>query len=660
VFGKILIANRGEIACRIISTARRLGIATVAVYSEADRDSLHASMADESVCIGPPPSTQSYLQIGRIVEACRETSCDAVHPGYGFLSENPAFPRALADAGLTFIGPPVAAVEAMGDKITSKRIAEKAKVNSVPGHLESLSDADEAVRVARSIGYPVMLKASAGGGGKGMRIAGNDEACRDGFERARSEAASSFGDDRIFIEKFISEPRHIEIQILADTHGNVLYLGERECSIQRRHQKVIEEAPSPLVDAGMRAAMGEQAVALARAVDYHSAGTVEFIVGSDHDFYFLEMNTRLQVEHPVTEAITGLDLVEQMIRIAAGERLDFEQSDVELNGWAIESRIYAEDPWRGFLPSSGRLVRFNPPSGRDVRLDSGVREGDEISVYYDPMIAKLITYGPDRSAAINGMQKSLNEFYIRGIRHNMSFLAAIIKRVRFTSGALSTHFIDEEFPEGFDPGQMNDDEWKILVCVAATIHDRFEYRIMGVGRLMSAEQYTGRRAVVICNGERATQAVITRTGDQDEVSIAGTVCVVDSQWAPGCHVFEGTVDGVCVCVQVDREGIGYRLSTFGVEAVLEVLSPRAAELYARMPIKEAADSSRFLIAPMPGLLVSVAVQAGDEVNQGQELAVIEAMKMENVLRAEQPRIIASVLVAPGESLSVDQPILEFA
>ncbi len=659
MFNKILIANRGEIACRIIRTARRLGIATVAVYSEADRESLHVEMADEAVCIGPPPSTESYLLIERIVEACRSTGSDAVHPGYGFLSENAAFPQALANAGVSFIGPPVAAVNAMGDKITSKKIAEQAGVNSVPGHLQSLSDADEAVEIARGIGYPVMLKASAGGGGKGMRIANNDDECRDGFERARSEASSSFGDDRIFVEKFITDPRHIEIQILGDTHGHVIHLGERECSIQRRHQKVIEESPSPFVDADMRAAMGEQAVALARSVDYHSAGTVEFIVGADRSFYFLEMNTRLQVEHPITEAVTGLDLVELMIRIAAGEALEIAQADVKMTGWAIEARIYAEDPAQDFLPSCGRLVRYQPPIADYVRLDSGVREGGEISIYYDPMVAKLVTHADDRPAAIARMQRALDEFYLRGISHNMNFLAAIVKNPRFAAGQLTTNFIAEEFPDGYDAESMDEQEWRSLVCVAASVHQRLRRRAKGMSGRMSTGPLDLPRQWVVCHGGKRSSVTMSSTGDYDEVVVDGIRMKVASNWLPGARLFKGAIDDVIVCVQVERAGIAYRLAMGGVIAELMVLSPRSAALYALMPVKEATDSSRFLLAPMQGLLVSVAVQSGDEVDAGQELAVVEAMKMENVLRASDHRKVASVLVSPGESVSVDQPIIEF-
>jgi propionyl-CoA carboxylase alpha chain len=659
MFKKILIANRGEIACRIIRTARRLGIATVAVYSEADRDSLHVEMADEAVCIGPAPSTESYLLIERIVDACRSTGSDAVHPGYGFLSENAAFPHALAEAGVTFIGPPAAAVKAMGDKITSKRIAEEAGVNSVPGHLEALSGPEEAVAVSRGIGYPVMLKASAGGGGKGMRVANDDDECRDGFERARSEARSSFGDDRVFAEKFITDPRHIEIQILADTHGNTIHLGERECSIQRRHQKVIEESPSTFVDAEMRAAMGAQAVALARSVDYHSAGTVEFIVGADHNFYFLEMNTRLQVEHPVTEAVTGLDLVELMIRIAAGETLDIAQSDVKMEGWAMEARIYAEDPQRGFLPSCGRVVSYQPPRGNGVRLDSGVREGGEISIYYDPMVAKLVTHADNRPSAIASMRLALDEFYVRGISHNMSFLAAIIKSSRFAAGRLTTNFIAEEFPDGYDAETMDEGEWRTLVCVAASVHQRLCQRARGIGGRISAASPDSPAQWLVSHAERKSAVTVSARGKVGEVVIDGTPIAIDSDWVPGGRLFKGTIDGNAVCVQVERAGIAYRLSMAGIVVQLMVLSPRSAALYALMPAKQADGSSQFLLAPMPGLIVSVAVKPGDHVEAGQELAVVEAMKMENVLRAAEQRTVASVLVAPGESVSVDQPIIEF-
>jgi len=636
-----------------------MGIATVAVYSEADRDSLHVEMADEAVCIGPPPSTESYLVIEAIVEACRSTGSDAVHPGYGFLSENAALPEALADVGVTFIGPPAAAVKVMGDKITSKRIAEEAGVNGVPGHLEALSGPEEAVAVARDIGYPVMLKASAGGGGKGMRVANDDDECRDGFERARSEAISSFGDDRIFVEKFVTNPRHIEIQILADTHGNIIHLGERECSIQRRHQKVIEESPSTFVDAEMRAAMGAQAVALARSVDYHSAGTVEFIVGADRGFYFLEMNTRLQVEHPITEAVTGLDLVELMIRIAAGEALGIAQPDVRMDGWAVEARIYAEDPQRGFLPSCGQVVSYRPPAASDVRLDSGVREGGEISIYYDPMVAKLVTHADDRPAAIARMGLALDEFYLRGISHNMSFLAAIVKSTRFADGQLTTNFIAEEFPDGYNAETMDEREWQTLACVAAIVHQRLRRRARGLSGSMSARHRETPSQWIVSHAEKKSAVVVTSSGNSDEVTIDGTPVAIEADWAPGARLFRGTIDGNVVCAQVERTGIAYRLSMRGIVAQLMVLSPRSAALYALMPVKEAAGQSQYLLAPMPGLLVSVAVKPGDDVEAGQELAVVEAMKMENVLRADEQRTVASVLVSPGESVSVDQPIIEF-
>jgi propionyl-CoA carboxylase alpha chain len=661
VFKKILIANRAEIACRIIKTARRLGIATVAVHSEADGNALHVEMADEAVPIGAAPSAESYLVIERIVDACRSTGSDAVHPGYGFLSENAAFAGALKDAGIAFIGPPVEAITAMGDKITSKRLAEKAGVNTIPGHTEVISDAGEAVRVAAEIGYPVMLKASAGGGGKGMRVARDETQCRDGFERARSEAGASFGDDRVFIEKYIDEPRHIEIQVLGDTHGNLVYLGERECSIQRRHQKVIEEAPSTFVDAKMRDAMGSQALALARAVGYCSAGTVEFIVDQDHRFYFLEMNTRLQVEHPVTEAVTGVDLVELMIRVAAGEPLGMEQSDVALDGWALEARIYAEDPVRGFLPSSGRLIRFRAPvEGSGVRVDTGVYEGGEISVFYDPMIAKLITHGRDRQAASERMQRALDEFYIRGVSHNIDFLAAIIKQPRFVEGRLTTSFIDEEFPNGYEPHLMNAEEWRTLVCVAASVHHRRRSRDAEIsGQMPGGEGPRGEDWLVVHHGT-SCPVQVTGEGSVDQVWYDGEPVDVSSDWSPGEPVYRGRVEEAEVRVQVELSGIAYRLAMGGCVVELRVLSPRAAGLHALMPAKESLESSRFLLAPMPGLLVSVAVEAGDDVKAGQELAIVEAMKMENVLRANEDLTVAAVLVSPGDSLSVDQPIIEFA
>ncbi|MCP5150906.1 MAG: acetyl/propionyl/methylcrotonyl-CoA carboxylase subunit alpha [Ectothiorhodospiraceae bacterium] len=662
MFDKILIANRGEIACRVIRTARRMGIGTVAVYSDADRDALHVEMADEAVWVGEAPSAQSYLRTDRIVEACLATGAQAVHPGYGFLSENAQAARAFAAAGVVFIGPPIEAIAAMGDKITSKRIAAEAGVSTIPGHPDAVADADEAVEVARAVGYPVMIKATAGGGGKGMRIAHDDAECRDGFERATSEARSSFGDDRVFIERFIERPRHIEIQILADGHGNALYLGERECSLQRRHQKVIEEAPSPLLDEATRRAMGEQAVALARAVGYRSAGTVEFVADPNRNFYFLEMNTRLQVEHPVTELITGLDLVEQMIRVAAGEALALRQEEVRLRGWAMEARVYAEDPERGFLPSTGRLVRYRPPmEAPDVRIDTGVVEGGEVSMFYDPMIAKVITHGEDRDTALRRLQWALDELQIRGPAHNTAFLAALARHPRFARGDLGTDFIAQEFGDAFEPGLVPDDELRVLVAVAATVHARMDAR----DRRSGAASGVGHRAAlrndwVVVRGREARWTVRVQPDDGPWRAIVdGHSHEVLAVWRPGDQVFRGKVDDREVCVAVDRVGVGYRLSHAGYRVDLLVLSPRAAELHRLMPERRPPDLSRFVLSPMPGLLVRVSVAAGDTVKAGQELAVVEAMKMENVLRAPQDHVVKAVLAQPGASLAVDQPIVEF-
>jgi len=660
MFHKILIANRGEIACRVIKTARRMGIATVAVYSEADADALHVDLADEAVCIGPPPSAQSYLAIDSIVEACRQTEAQAVHPGYGFLSENASFAQRLADEGIVFIGPNVHAIRSMGDKITSKKIARDAGVRTVPGHPDVIESPDEAVRIAAQIGYPVMLKASAGGGGKGMRIAHNDEACRDGFQRATGEARSAFGDPRVFIEKFIEHPRHIEIQVLADTHGNTIYLGERECSLQRRHQKVIEEAPSPFLDEATRRQMGEQAVALARAVAYQSAGTVEFIVDAERNFYFLEMNTRLQVEHPVTELVTGLDLVELMIRVAAGEQLPITQHDVHLDGWAIEARVYAEDPLRGFLPSIGRLVRYLPPAESDaVRVDTGVYEGGEVSMHYDPMIAKLITYGSTRPRAIEHMREALNEFHIRGVSHNISFLAALIEHQRFREGRIDTNLIAEEYPDGFHPADMVHDEPALLHVVAATIHRRYMERAASIsGQLPGYEKTVDSRWVVVTNGEQHPVEVLPE-GDGYRVSCCGQKYHVKSDWSFGQPLFRGTVNGQQVCIQVERRNMKYRLFHWGAQLDIMVLTARAAELLAAMPPKEKPDTSKLLLSPMPGLLMQLVVEPGNEVSRGQDLAVVEAMKMENVLRAERDGRVSKVLAAVGDTLVVDQPIMEF-
>jgi len=660
MFKKILIANRGEIACRVIKTARKMGITTVAVYSEADRNALHVDMADEAVLIGPAASSESYLVIENILRAIKETGADAVHPGYGFLSENAEFSRVLEKESVAFIGPKPKAMMAMGDKIESKKLALKAGVNTVPGHTEAVRDPEDAVKIANEIGYPVMLKASAGGGGKGMRIAWNDEECRDGLIRSTNEAKSSFGDDRVFVEKFIEEPHHIEIQVIADSFGNTVYLGERECSIQRRHQKVIEEAPSPFLDEKTRKAMGEQAVSLAAAVDYVSAGTVEFIVDKDKNFFFLEMNTRLQVEHPVTEYITGLDLVELMIRVAAGEKLPLSQDDVKLNGWAIESRVYAEDPFRNFLPSTGRLVHYIPPVESDtVRVDTGVYEGGEISIYYDPMIAKLITYGPDRNTAIANMSKALDAYYIRGVSHNMAFLAALCAHPRFIGGNLTTNFIADEYPDGFHAGDVPPDDPKILIAVGAAVHCAFQERAAMIsGQVPGHERSVSESWNLVLHGEDHGVSIVPIDGGY-EATIGGEGCLIQTEWKLGEPLFRALIDGLEVCVQVERIGVNYRLTHGGSQADILVLAPRVAELNALMPYKEPPDTSNLLLSPMPGLLVSVAVNVGDEVKSGEELAVVEAMKMENVLRAEKDCVIADIKATAGESLTVDQIILEF-
>jgi propionyl-CoA carboxylase alpha subunit len=665
LFDKLLVANRGEIACRIIRSCRRLGIKTVAVYSEADRDALHVDLADEAVAIGPAASAESYLAIDRILAACTESGAQAVHPGFGFLAENPAFVAALEAAGIVFVGPPAGAIAAMGDKIESKRLAQAAGVSTVPGHMALIEDADEAVRISRKIGYPVMIKASAGGGGKGMRLAADDAEAREGFRAARSEAKSSFADDRVFIEKFIEEPRHIEIQVLADGHGNAIHLGERECSIQRRHQKVIEEAPSPLLDRATRAAMGAQAVALAKAVDYRSAGTVEFIVDQDKQFYFLEMNTRIQVEHPVTEMVAGLDLVEWMIRIAAGEPLGLDQDQVVLDGWAIETRVYAEDPMRGFLPSVGRLVRYREPMADDVpegttlRVDSGVVEGSEVTMFYDPMIAKVVTYGPDRVAAIAAMQAALDAFQLRGVQHNMSFLAAVMAQPRFRDGRLTTNYIAEEFPDGFHGYTLDEALQQELAAVAAIVERRqAETELAISGQLKGHLAQAGSDWVVMAGDERRAVALETLPGGFI-ARTGGRRIRIETGWHPGQPLFRGRIDGTARIVQVARRGPCWRLAHGGGEIEALVLSPRAAELAARMPRKEPPDLSRFLLSPMPGLLVSLAVAPGQEVKAGEQLAVVEAMKMENVLRAQRDGVIARLHAEPGASLAVDQAILEF-
>jgi propionyl-CoA carboxylase alpha chain len=660
MFKKILIANRGEIARRIIRTVRRMGIATVAVYSDADTEALHVREADETIRIGPAPSAQSYLDIEAIIEACRLTAAEAVHPGYGFLSENPVFARALAEAGVTFIGPGPEAIAAMGDKIESKKLARAAGVSSVPGRLEVIPDAEAAVAIARDIGYPVMIKASAGGGGKGMRTAASDAEVREGFRSAASEAKSSFADDRIFIEKYIEAPRHIEIQVLGDNHGNIVHLGERECSIQRRHQKVIEEAPSPFLDYETRQAMGRQAVALARAVDYRSAGTVEFIVDQERNFYFLEMNTRLQVEHPVTEQVTGLDLVELMILVAAGERLPFNQKDVRLNGWAIEARVYAEDPTRNFLPSIGRLVRYLPPTGEGIRLDAGVFEGAEIGVHYDPLIAKLVASGHDRDTAIERLRRALDEFCISGVQHNIPFLAAVTKKPRFRAGTLSTDFIAEEFPGGFSPPLGFVEPDRVILLAAALAHRRIRERETAIdGRLAGAPSDIPEDCTVLLDGQPYAIS-IRPEGGAYRVEIDGESRLATTDWQPGQALLHICVEQHVSTVQIERlPGTSFRLLHGGVVRRAQVLSPRAAELLALMPEKKAPDTSRLLLSPMPGLLSSVAVTQGQEVKAGEPLAIVEAMKMENVLRAERDGRIARIRANPGDNLAVDQIILEF-
>jgi propionyl-CoA carboxylase alpha chain len=667
MFNKILIANRGEIACRVIKTARKMGIATVAVYSDADRNALHVRMADEAVHIGPPPAAQSYIVIDRIMAAIRQTGAEAVHPGYGFLSENSRFAEALEAAGVAFIGPPVKAIEAMGDKITSKKLAQEAGVSTVPGYMGLIGDADEAVRISRDIGYPVMIKASAGGGGKGMRIAWTDEEAREGFQSSRNEAAASFGDDRIFIEKFVTQPRHIEIQVLADSHGTTLWLNERECSIQRRNQKVIEEAPSPFLDAATRRAMGEQACALAAAVGYTSAGTVEFIVDGARNFYFLEMNTRLQVEHPVTELITGIDIVEQMIRVAAGQPLPFRQEDIGINGWAMESRLYAEDPYRNFLPSIGRLTRYRPPAetsepARAVRNDTGVFEGGEISMYYDPMIAKLCTWAPTRGQAIEEMRTALDAFELEGIGHNLPFLSAVMDHPKFAAGDMTTAFIAEEWPDGFQGVTLPEPALRRIAAATAAMHRVAEIRRARIsGRMDHHERKVGADWVVTLQGTSFPVTIAADRAGSDIRFADGEVMRVTSDWTPGSPLARLLVAAEPLVLKVTRApGGALRIRTRGADLRVHVRTPRAHDLAALMPVKLPPDTSRYLLCPMPGLVVKINVAEGDEVQEGQALCTVEAMKMENILRAERRATVARINAAPGASLKVDDIIMEFA
>jgi propionyl-CoA carboxylase alpha chain len=665
MFEKILIANRGEIACRVIKTARKMGIGTVAVYSDADRNALHVQMADEAVHIGPPPAAQSYIVIDRIMDAVLRTGAQAVHPGYGFLSENRNFAAALEAAGVVFIGPPSPAIEAMGDKITSKKIAQAAGVSTVPGYMGLVSDADEAVRISRDIGYPVMIKASAGGGGKGMRIAMNDAEATEGFQSSRNEAAASFGDDRIFIEKFVTQPRHIEIQVLADTHGNCVYLHERECSIQRRNQKVIEEAPSPFLDEATRKAMGEQACALAKAVGYTSAGTVEFIVDGNRNFYFLEMNTRLQVEHPVTELITGVDLVEQMIRVANGEPLLFRQSDLRINGWAMESRLYAEDPYRNFLPSIGRLTRYRPPTEGPtakgiVRNDTGVYEGGEISMYYDPMIAKLCTWGPTRADAIEEMRLALDTFEVEGIGHNLPFCSAVMDHPRFAGGDITTAFIAEEYSGGFTGAVLDITMLRRVAAAAAAMNRLAEIRRTRIsGTMDNHTRRVGDDWVVTLQGQSFPVTIRADHKGSTVVFEDGADLRVESDWTPGQPLARLKVGETGLAIKVGKIPMGFRMRLRGADLKVHVQTPRQRELAALMPEKAPPDTSRYLLCPMPGLVVRINVDAGDEVQEGQALATVEAMKMENILRAERKGVVRSVKVSAGASLKVDDVIMEF-
>ena len=673
MFKKILIANRGEIACRVMKTAKKMGIKTVAVYSEADKEARHVQMADEAVCIGPAPSRESYLVMDRIIQACKDTGAEAVHPGYGFLSENEQFARRCEEESIIFIGPKHQSIAAMGDKIASKKLALEAKVNTIPGFNEAIEEADDAVKIAQGIGYPVMIKASAGGGGKGLRVAFNDKEAFEGFTACRTEALNSFGDDRVFIEKFVEGPRHIEIQVLGDAHGNIVYLGERDCSIQRRHQKVIEEAPSPFIDPATRKAMGEQAVALAKAVNYQSAGTVEFVVGKDKSFYFLEMNTRLQVEHPVTEGITGLDLVEQMIRVAAGEKLAFKQEDIKLDGWSMECRINADDPFRNFLPSTGRLVKYRPPQELDgVRVDTGVYEGGEIPMYYDSMIAKLIVHGKDRTEAIEKMRTALNDFVIRGIHSNIPFQAALLQHPRFVSGDFTTGFIAEEYPNGFKKDSVQPADPQRLAALAAFMRYRYlEHIKMIDGQLAGHEMTIAKRFVVVTGSRVGSSEEIKEIPIRVELKDGIYSVYIDeggdvsrynivSHWRPGEICLRATINGTNkITAQVERKGVKYALVIDGAHYECMVLSPLGAQLQRRMLVKVPPDTSKLVMSPMPGLLTNISIKVGEVVTAGQKLAAIEAMKMENTLVAAQDGVVAEICAKVGESLAVDQLIIRF-
>ncbi len=680
MFDKILIANRGEIACRVIKTARKMGIKTVAIYSDADKQALHVKMADEAIHIGPPPANQSYIIIDKVMDAIRQSGAQAVHPGYGFLSENSKFAEALAAEGVAFVGPPVGAIESMGDKITSKKIAQEANVSTVPGYMGLIKDAEDAVKISNQVGYPVMIKASAGGGGKGMRIAWNDQEAREGFQSSKNEAANSFGDDRIFIEKFVTQPRHIEIQVLCDSHGNGIYLGERECSIQRRNQKVVEEAPSPFLDEATRKAMGEQAVALAKAVGYASAGTVEFIVDGARNFYFLEMNTRLQVEHPVTELITGVDLVEQMIRVANGEPLTITQDDVMLTGWAIENRVYAEDPYRGFLPSIGRLTRYRPPAevsagpmqvngkwaddavegATAVRNDTGVYEGGEISMYYDPMIAKLCTWAPTRDEAIEAMRIALDSFELEGIGHNLPFVSAVMDHPIFIKGDMTTAFIEEQYPDGFEGVTLSEDDTRRVAAACAAMNRVAEIRRTRVsGRMDNHERKVGNEWVVDVAGNAVALTIDADKEGSTINFVDGSSLRVTSNWTPGDQLANLTVGDAPLVLKVGKVPGGFRIRTRGADLKVSVRSPRQAQLATHMIEKTPPDTSKMLLCPMPGLIVKVDVEVGDEVQEGQALCSVEAMKMENILRAEKKGVVAKVNAAAGDSLAVDEVIMEF-